>query len=355
MKNNIKIISVVGTRPNLVKESMLFKEFSENGIDEILVHTGQHYDYEMSQTFFDDFNIKEPDYFLNISGKSPITFLSESTKGLEEVVLKESPHAIMSYGDVLSTTSAALVSSLLKIPFFHIEGGIRSDKLYNPEEINRRIADHLAKLIFCCTKNDLKNLEKENFSPERFLLSGDLMYDALRRQIQKNNITPTKGNYNVVTLHRQENVENKERLTIIIDAIINSEKYFQFPVHPRTKNSLIKFDLWNHLLDCKKIELLDPMNYSNFINLVSKCDKVVTDSGGLRREAYLLGKPCIVPIDIVWFQDLVDSGWMVIIDNDKEKLIDHILNYEVSGERENYFGDGEAYKVIVSAILSWFN
>ena len=351
----MKIISVVGTRPNLIKESMVFEEFSNKGINEILVHTGQHYDYVMSQAFFDDFNIMKPDYFLNISGQSPISFLAKSIESFEKVVIKEKPNAIMSYGDVLSTTTAALVSSISNIPFIHVEGGIRSPELYNPEEINRRIADHLAKLIFCCTKNDLKKLEKENFSSDRYILSGDLMYDALKRQIDKNNIVPKRQDYNVLTLHRQENVENEERLLAIINAIIESDKYFHFPVHPRTKNSLEKFNLWDKIKDYKKIQLLEPLSYSKFVNLVSYCDKVITDSGGLRREAYLLGKPCIVPINIIWFQDLVDSGWMTIVDNDQNKLIDKIINFNKEGKREEFFGNGEAYKVIVNEILKCLN
>jgi len=350
----MRVVSVVGTRPNLVKEFLINKELKKNSISEIVIHTGQHYDYEMSQAFFEDFNLPKPDYFLNVNNSSPLKFLAKSIDLLEDIIKKENPDVVLSYGDVNSTSAAAIVSSKLNIPFVHIEGGIRSKALYNPEEINRRISDHLAKLIFCCTKSDIETLKKENFENSRYFLSGDLMYDALKVTIEEFNIPIKCNKYLVATIHRQENVDNDNRLKLIIDVLMDSKLKVYFSIHPRTEKKLKNIGLWQKIEKSENISILKPQKYTDFIKLLAGCSRVFTDSGGVRREAYLLGKPCIVPINIVWFPEIVKAGWMKVIDNDYCGLLDAVLNFQPTNERPNIFGDGSAHKLIVNEIIKRF-
>jgi UDP-N-acetylglucosamine 2-epimerase (non-hydrolysing) len=213
----MKICSVVGTRPNFVKEYLVNQELKRRGVQEILIHTGQHYDYEMSQAFFECFDLPAPDYHLQIANTDGLDFTAQATLQLAPVFRTEKPDCIMSYGDVNSTMSAAIAAAKLRVPFAHVEGGIRAADRYNPEEINRRVSDVLSDLIFCCTRTDVENLEKEGYEQERFDLSGDLMKDALLMTLRKYNITPVRGNYLVMTLHRQENLTDGARLRAIME------------------------------------------------------------------------------------------------------------------------------------------
>jgi UDP-N-acetylglucosamine 2-epimerase (non-hydrolysing) len=234
----MKLFSVIGTRPNFIKEFVMNREFRRRGTTEIMIHTGQHYDYEMSQIFFDGFQLPKPDHYLDIQNLTNAQFTAETILKLDALLRADRPDFVLSYGDVNSTLAAAVAATKNRLPFAHVEGGVRGNDLYNPEEINRRVADVLAEAIYCCTKTDVAYLVKENYDQRRIVLSGDLMNDALAYTVDHHNIGLHRGDYLVLTLHRQENVVNADRLASILDGLIRSERRILFPAHPRTLQAI---------------------------------------------------------------------------------------------------------------------
>lgn len=346
----MRICSVVGTRPNFVKEYLLNRELRKRGIKEVLIHTGQHYDYEMSQAFFECFELPQPDYHLRIANSNSLDFSAQAIRELGAVFRTEKPDCVVGYGDVNSTMSAAIAASKLRIPFAHVEGGIRAADRSNPEEINRRVADVLADIIFCCTKRDVQVLEREGYEPDRIEFSGDLMKDALLTTLEKYNIDVSRGDFLVLTLHRQENLTDRRRLRAIIEGLVKSERRIVFPAHPRALQSLQDFGLLE-LIRGSRIELCKPMGYVEFIRLTSGADKILTDSGGVRREAYLLRKPCIVLIEISWFPEIAEAGWKVLTRPEPDRIADLIWNFEPTGPHQELFGDGKAHQRIVDGLV----
>jgi UDP-GlcNAc3NAcA epimerase len=347
----VKICSVVGTRPNFVKEYLVNLELRRRGVREVLIHTGQHYDYEMSQAFFECFNLPAPDHHLQIANSDNVSFSARALVDLAAVFEAEKPDCVIAYGDVNSTMSAAIAASKLRIPFAHIEGGIRAVDRYNPEEINRRVSDVLADVIFCCTTTDVENLKAEGYEPSRIEFSGDLMKDALLETLAKYDITPSRGDYHVLTLHRQENLTDERRLRAIVEGLVRADRRIVFPAHPRTLACLEKFGLIS-LLRGSEIELCKPMAYVDFLRLTAGADKILTDSGGVRREAYLLRKPCIVLIELSWFPEISRVGWKVLTAPDAGRISDLIRNFEPSGPHQNLFGDGTAHRKIVDGLVT---
>jgi len=345
----MKICSVVGTRPNFVKEYLVNRELRRRGIREILIHTGQHYDYEMSQAFFECFDLPAPDHHLQIPNSDNVSFSARALVELAAVFEAEKPDCVLAYGDVNSTMAAAIGASKLQIPFAHVEGGIRAADRYNPEEINRRVADVLADVIFCCTLTDVENLKTEGYGSERIDFSGDLMKDALLLTLEKYAIEPSRGDYDVLTLHRQENLEDEARLGAIIEGLVRAKRRIVFPAHPRTLKCLEAFGLI-HMLRGSSIELCKPMGYVDFLRLAAGANKVLTDSGGVRREAYLLRKPCIVLIELSWFPEISQAGWKVLTGPDPERIADLIQHFEPAGPHRELFGDGDAHRRIVDGL-----
>ena len=344
------IASIVGTRPNFIKEYLIHEEFKRRGIPEIIIHTGQHFDYEMSSIFFKDFDLPTPDYHLNETRSSNIKHTALMMEFAENVFEKERPNAVIVYGDVNSTLACSISAAKMGIPVIHVEGGIRSNRLYNPEEINRRVTDSISKIIFTATRTDYDNLIKENFQKSRVKLVGDLMKDSLLFTMQSNNISVNRGDYSVCTIHRQENVESKNRLENIIKTLLLSGKKIVFPAHPRTLKKIKAYGLLK-LLKNSNIELVEPKGYMDFIRLLSQANKVITDSGGVRREAYILGKPIILLIDLIWFPEIHYAGWAYIADDDRAKIIFGIEEFEPpQKEKPIVFGNGDAHKKIVNDI-----
>ena len=347
----VKICSVVGTRPNFVKEYLVNRELRERGIREVLIHTGQHYDYEMSQAFFECFDLPAPDHHLQISNRDNVSFSARALMELASVFEAEKPDCVLAYGDVNSTMSAAIAASKLRVPFAHVEGGIRAVDRYNPEEINRRVSDVLADVIFCCTQTDVGNLKTEGYEAHRIEFSGDLMKDALLLTLQKYGIEPVRGDYHVLTLHRQENLDDDARLCAIFEGLVRSKRRIVFPAHPRTVKRLETLGLVD-MLRGSDIELCKPMGYVDFVRLAAGADKILTDSGGVRREAYLLHKPCIVLIELSWFPEISQTGWKVLTGPDPARIADLVRNFEPTGPHMELFGDGAAYRRIVDGLVS---
>jgi UDP-GlcNAc3NAcA epimerase len=346
----MKICSVVGTRPNFVKEYLVNRELKRRGVQEILIHTGQHYDYEMSQTFFECFDLPSPDYHLQIPNCDGVDFSARAILDLAGIFRAERPSCVLSYGDVNSTMSAAIAANKLRIPFAHVEGGIRADDRFNPEEINRRVSDVLADVIFCCTKSAVEKLEKEGYEPDRIEFSGDLMKDALLATLNKYDIEVSRGDYLVLTLHREENVTDETRLRGIVAGLIASRRRIIFSAHPRTMQRMKSFGVMEMIHD-SNVELRSPLGYVDFLRLMAGADKVLTDSGGVRREAYLLRKPCVVLIEISWFPEISKAGWKVLTGPDSDRIADLVQNFEPSGPYQELFGDGTAHVKIVDGLV----
>jgi UDP-GlcNAc3NAcA epimerase len=346
----MKICSVIGTRPNFVKEYLVNRELKRRGIHEILIHTGQHYDYEMSQAFFECFELPPPTYHLQIPNSDNVDFSARAIQELAAVFRKEKPDCVMSYGDVNSTSAAAIAASKLRIPFAHVEGGIRGSDRFNPEEINRRVSDVLSDVIFCCTQTDVNNLVKEHYESDRIEFSGDLMKDALLATLKQYRIQTSRGDYLALTLHRQENLTDGDRLRGIFTGLIRSERKIIFSAHPRTLESMKKFGI-SEMLQGSQIEVRNPMNYVDFLRLMAGADKILTDSGGVRREAYLLKKPCIVLIELSWFPEISQAGWKVLTGPDPDRIADLIRSFEPTGPHKELFGDGAAHMKIVDGLV----
>lgn len=339
----MKIVSIVGTRPNLVKEYAVHRQLQRWGIEEVLVHTGQHYDYEMSDLFFEELSLPRPHYINTLVKGSHAQETATIMVFVEDVLLAEQPDATLVYGDVNSTLAAAVASAKLRVPVAHVEAGIRSQAHYNPEEVNRRVADVLAEVLFPATQSAYDHLIAEGYDPKVTHLVGDTILDALQQAMREHHIAVTQGDYLVATVHRAENADDPARLANIVEALCRAPQPVRFPVHPRTGKSLRQFGLWDRLERQSHVELLPSLGFLSFLRLLAGCDRVVTDSGGVRREGYMLGKPVVTLIDLIWFPELIASGWNQVADpGSAEGILEVLRSHRPQGERPPVFGDGRA-------------
>lgn len=354
----MKVATILGARPNFIKSMLLSKEFKSRGIDEVVIHTGQHFDKSMSGIFFEDCELKDPKHKIKLSRRGEVNIISELIVKINEILKEEKPDFTFVIGDVNSTAAASIASAKLKIPVVHAEAGLRSDNLYNAEEINRRITDSVSDTLFTVTKRSYNNLIKENYSKDRVFFTGDLEIDSLLFILKKHNMKVKRGNYILVTIHRQENSDNKERLTCIIKALSECGEKVIFPVHPRTQENIKKFNL-RALIKNSEIETIDTQGFINFVKLLANSNKVLTDSGGVRREAYVLNKPVIVPLKkewkMEWFPEMFDLGFAVSVDCNEKKLVEAIKGFEPKGKRPQIFGDGKAHKKIVDLLIKRYS
>lgn len=351
----MKIASIVGARPEFVQLAPLSEELKKEH-KEIIIHTGQHYDIEMSKLFFNELNISKPNYNLKVGSGGHGYQTGEMIKRIEDVLINERPDLVMVRGDTNSTLAGALAAVKLHIVTAHVEAGMRSFNRKMPEEINRVLTDHCSDLLFASTETAVVNLQNEGIVRGVYNV-GDVMFDALLRNKKiaenKSNILQklglTKKEYCVLTIHRQENTDNKKILKNIFDALISSEKQIIFPVHPRTKKYLKEYDLWN-IVNESNIKVIKPLGYLDFIKLVSCSKKVLTDSGGLQKEAYFLTVPCITLREETEWVETVKDGWNVVVGYDRAKILDAIFNFSPDGDQHNYFGNGDAAKKIVDIL-----
>jgi UDP-GlcNAc3NAcA epimerase len=308
----MKIVTVVGARPQFIKAAPLSREFRREH-REVLVHTGQHYDDAMSAVFFRELGIPAPDYQLGVGSGSHGRQTGDMLKAIEEVLERERPDWLVVYGDTNSTLAGALAAAKLHIPVAHVEAGVRSYNRAMPEEVNRVLTDHLAALLFCPTRSSVDNLCREGITAGVHHV-GDVMYDALvmflprameRTSILKD-LSLAPKSYALLTVHRAENVDSDERLTRLMAAVGQLEIPVLFPTHPRTRNRLEALGLVEHL--GRRIRLLPPLGYLDMLFLQSQARAVLTDSGGLQREAYFLSVPSIILRTETEWPELVESG-----------------------------------------------
>ena len=381
----LKLLIIVGARPNFIKIAPLIEELNRfNKLKHLhacslnccLVHTGQHYDFEMSQTFFQDLKIPKPDYNLGVGSGSHAWQTAKVMEKIESVILKEKPDLIIVVGDVNSTLAGALVAAKLHpkgkskisygvgIPVAHIEAGLRSYNKKMPEEINRRLTDHISTLLFCPTKTAMANLKKEGIK-KRVYNVGDIMYDALLKNIKiaqrKSKILQKlklkSKDYFLLTIHRAENTDNLENLREIIEAIRESKEKIIFPIHPRTKKQLKKLTHLNtyplthlHAYSLERLQLINPVGYLDMLILEKNAKKILTDSGGIQKEAYWLKVPCITLRKETEWIETVKAGWNVLVGSNRKKILDAIKNFKPKKKQYKHFGDGKTAKKIVKIL-----
>jgi UDP-GlcNAc3NAcA epimerase len=340
----MKILSVVGARPEFIQAMPVSKAI---GVfhKEILVHTGQHYDYKMSQQFFDELDIPTPDYNLGAGSASQSKQTAEIMVGMEDVLLKEKPDYVIVRGDTNSTIAAALVAAKLGIPFAHIEAGERSFNRRMPEEINRLVVDALADRHFCVSQIAVKHLQSEGITRGVFQV-GDVMLDALRfvlplarsksDVLQRLGIQPKK--YSLVTIHRPANTDDPARLKSILSALDQTGEPIVLPMHPRTRKVLESLDL--HL--GAAIQIVDPVGYYDMLCLEENARLIATDSGGVQREAYYMAIPCLTLRDETEWTATVETGWNKLVGADAKLIVENWYSFTPPTEHPYIYGDGTA-------------
>jgi UDP-GlcNAc3NAcA epimerase len=355
----MKIVSVVGARPQFIKAAPVSKAVRAAGHTEMLVHTGQHYDYGMSQVFFDELNISEPDINLGVGSGSHGRQTGQMLVRIEEVVQEEKPEWVIVYGDTNSTLAGALATVKFQIPLAHVEAGLRSFNREMPEEHNRVLTDHCADILFCPTQTSVNNLAKEGIAHGVNLVE-DTMYDAVlqfselareRSSIVKEFGLRTK-NYLLATLHRPYNVDLPENLRGILEAFVEIDEPIVFPIHPRTKERMRS--LGNSLqsrLDRSKVHFVDPVGYLDMLLLEQNARLILTDSGGMQKEAYFFGVPCITLRPETEWAETVEEGWNVVVGSDSSLLIEQARNLQPpSRSQRQVFGDGHASDLILQGL-----
>ncbi|MDD4899317.1 MAG: UDP-N-acetylglucosamine 2-epimerase (non-hydrolyzing) [Candidatus Omnitrophica bacterium] len=366
-KKRRKFISIVGARPNFIKIAPVLKNLKAyKGIDSLLLHTGQHYDKEMSKIFFDDLKLPKPDIYLDAGGRGGKNKeITKMMSSLECVLSQEKPDLVIVVGDVNSTVAGAIVASRLSIPIAHIESGLRSFDLSMPEEINRIVTDSLSNLLFTPSREANENLYREGIRRNKVHYVGNVMIDTLtsfRRQINSNTralrvLGINERQYAMLTLHRPSNVDKPEDLRKIIEAIsfIQDKVKIIFPVHPRTMSSLEKFNFSKSLARKKNIRLVPPMGYLDFLTLINKSLFVITDSGGIQEETTILGVPCLTVRKNTERPVTVAEGTNTIVGTDPKEIIKEsqkILEGKGKAGRIPELWDGNAAKRIVEILVN---
>lgn len=344
----MKLISIFGTRPQLIKVSMISKSIG-NMFEHISVDTGQHYDDNMSKIFFEELEIPKPKYNLGIGSGTHGYQTGEMLKRIEDVLKKENPKVVLVYGDTNSTLAGALASAKLHIPVAHIEAGLRSFNKSMPEEINRIVTDHISDILFTPTQTAVNNLKQEGITKGVFNV-GDVMYDSLLYFLdisnKKSKIMEKYGlkprGYYFATIHRAENTDNKNKLTNIVNCLININEPLVFPIHPRTLKKLKDYHIYSKLKTAPNILLTDALGYLDSIQLMKNAKKIITDSGGIQKEAYMLDVPCITLREETEWIETVQSGWNILTGTDAEKIINAIDHFNPYTKKLNLFGDGKA-------------
>lgn len=378
----MKIVTVIGARPQIIKAAALSRAIKNNfsdSIEEVIVHTGQHYDQNMSQVFIEELGIPEPKYNLNIGSSSHGIQTARMIEGIEEILISEKPDYLVLYGDTNSTLAGAVAAAKIHVPITHIEAGLRSFNKSMPEEINRIMCDHASTLLFSPTQTGFQNLVNEGFKPDNgkpfsadhpgIFHCGDVMYDnslffkALSERKSKvlkdNNLT--KKDFILATIHRDSNTDVPERLTSIFNALLHiSEKEkieVVLPLHPRTskliKSNLLR-DVYTRVMHSRWLKLIPPVSFLDMIMLESNCKLVLTDSGGVQKEAFFFKKPTIILRSETEWIEIVDEGCGVIANADKEKILNAWKHFNEDTGTLIYpdiFGDGKAAEFICQTML----
>ena len=351
----MKILTIIGARPQFVKAFAVSRRLQPDH-EEVILHTGQHYDEEMSQVFFDELGIPEPKYNLGVGSGRHGEQTAEMIRGIEEVVVDEEPDLVLCYGDTNSTLAAGVVTSKMDVDLAHVEAGLRSFNREMPEEINRVLTDHASECLLVPSGEGLKNLRTEGITDDVYD-TGDVMYDAVllvRDQAREHStilddLGLTEGEYVLATVHRARNTDDPERLETIVDEFAAAPLEVVFPVHPRTVNYLEEYDLWERANE--ELTLVEPAGYVDFIRLIDGAERVATDSGGAQKEAFFLDKPCLTLREETEWTELVDCGWNVLVGADGDLIRTHISGeFDVEEPKPQPYGDGNAALAVKEAL-----
>jgi UDP-GlcNAc3NAcA epimerase len=348
----MKIVTVIGARPQFIKAAVVCKALRENH-NEIIIHTGQHYDENMSKIFFEELNIPKPDYNLNIGSSNHGCQTGNMLISIEALLEKEKPDYVLVYGDTNSTLAGALAASKMLIPVIHVEAGLRSFNKSMPEEQNRILTDHISNILFAPTKTAVNNLIKEGIVSNVHNV-GDVMYDSVlhfakiadEKSDIMNMLNLKKEEYILATMHRAENTNDFNRLENIVNAFNESEEKIVLPLHPRTEKYIKGYGLTFG----KNIKIVEPLGYLAMLMLEKNSKKIVTDSGGVQKEAFFFDKPCITLRDETEWVETIENGWNVLVGADKDKIKNSILQFNCNKPKEGHFGFGDASRKIVDII-----
>lgn len=345
----MKILTVVGARPQFVKAAAVSRILREKHT-EVLLHTGQHYDERMSEVFFRELGIPEPDYNLEVGSAGHSVQTGEMLIRMESIFEQEKPDWVLVYGDTNSTLAGALVASKLHIPLAHVEAGLRSFNREMPEEINRVLTDHVSHLLFCPAQKAVENLKLEGVISGVHVV-GDVMYDAVLRHAdaaeKKSSILNSLGlkpkQYLLATVHRASNVDDTTKLLNILETFSMLAEPVVFPVHPRTRKAIESagFKVGEN------IKLIEPVGYLDMLWLEKNARMILTDSGGVQKEAYWFGTPCATLREETEWVETVESGWNVVVGIERERILNAVHNFTVPASHPNLFGDGDASQKIV--------
>ena len=360
----MKILSIVGTRPNFMKIAALVDEIKKaKNVEHVLIHTGQHYDKEMSKLFFDDLQLPKPDINLGVGSGSYGEQIGNIIIGLEKVVKEQNPDLVIVVGDVNSTFAGALVAKQLGIQVAHIEAGLRSFDLSMPEEINRMLTDRISDMLFTTEDSGNKNLISEGVDKKNIFFVGNVMIDTLlkhKKESEKSDILKKlsikKENYAVLTLHRPANVDSKKNFENIILILEELQKKIKivFPMHPRTKKNINALELNKKISGMKNLVITEPLGYLDFLHLMAESKLVLTDSGGIQEETTVLGVPCITLRGSTERPVTVEQGTNIIVSTDKNKIIkaaNKVLKGAKFKSKIPQLWDGKAAQRIIKVIL----
>lgn len=360
----MKLLTVVGARPQFIKTAPISTELSNrDGCSEILVHTGQHYDANMSDIFFSELGLRKPDYQLDVGSGSHGKQTGLMLARIEECILSEKPDCVLVYGDTNSTLAAALAASKLHTSVAHVEAGLRSFNREMPEEVNRVLTDHISDYLFAPTELAVENLLNEGRPKSVITNVGDVMQDValvfgerarLHSTVLKDN-NLTECGFVLVTVHRAENTDSPERLRWIVDELINLSKEMNvvLPLHPRTKKTLLNQNLFEPLQSIKKITLIDPLGYPDMVRMEQAAKVIVTDSGGVQKEAYFHKTPCITLREETEWKELIKIGWNRLCPpHGGTSLTEMVLSCTDGDQSISPYGNGTAGKQIVDVLLT---
>lgn len=355
IKNSFKIITVIGARPQFIKAAMVSQALNSQGISEIIIHTGQHFHKQMSDVFFDELEIPAPAYHLGIHSSSHGEMTGRMLTEIEKVLLLEKPDCVLVYGDTNSTLAGALAAAKLNIPVAHIEAGLRSFNRKMPEEINRIMTDHISTWLFAPNLHAVEQLHKEGIESEKIKNVGDVMYDAAQYFSQKaekksnilSNIHQSPRSYILATIHRAENSDSPERMRSIFSALneIASTLPVVLPIHPRTKKRMEEFHI-----RADKIKIIEPVGYLDMVMLEKYAAMIITDSGGVQKEAFFYRVPCITLRSETEWTELVELGWNTVVNPVSKAVIITAFHacLHKTGTESMPYGDGHSAQLIAS-------
>lgn len=353
----VKIVTIIGARPQFIKAAPLSEVIrSTSSLCEVIIHTGQHYDVSMSEIFFNELGIPAPDYNLNVGSGTHGAQTGEMIKRIEEVLLKENPNYVLVYGDTNSTLAGAIAAVKIHIPLLHVEAGVRSFNTHMPEEINRLVTDRISTFLFCPSQTAADNLFSEGIKTGVHVV-GDVMLDALSRAVHRSTyhsnvlsrLKLENKQYSLVTIHRAENTDNDIRMKGILRGLAGINHKIVFPVHPRTKNRLNRYG--NLIRQIKNIDIIDPVGYLDMVKLEQSARFILTDSGGIQKEAYWLKVPCITFRDETEWVETVSLGWNYLAGAESTKIISLANNLSTPTEYSNIYGAPGACDLIIKALL----